>query len=326
MKKQLFPLIIAGALLWPVGCTSPQAARQSPPKPLFGPGSERQPAYASGTAPAYPRGSSAAQQPSPPPSLPPQNWQNDAATHAAPPVGAAAWQIIGAPHSQSLGHGAALHECKARSISGAAEVVVVVFDSRQCGLKVIDQPMPNAGGRVLDQLMRSHRAIAGVNGGFFHPDFQPLGIFIADGRKNGFFTSNKLLSGSVLVIGREPYLIWNSEFLGDAGVTDLIQSGPRLVDNGMPIQSLNGTKQASRTFIATDGKRMWAVGVVRSTSLAGLADLLANSNVIPGLRVARALNLDGGHSSAFWARPTSGREISQPGWSTVRNYLAIIPK
>jgi hypothetical protein len=38
------------------------------------------------------------------------------------------------------------------------------------------------------------------------------------------------------------------------------------------------------------------------------------------------LNLDGGRSTAFYARTNDGREISQPGWSTVRNYVAVVPR
>lgn len=319
MNRDPFPLIIAGISLLLAGCA--QDRHQPPPRPMFGPGSDRQPAYPAGTAPAYPQ--------SPATAKPPRagaaasaKWQ----TVSPPQSGAATWQPIGALRAQSLGHGATLYQGKARSLAGASEINLVVFDSRQCAMKVIDQPQPNASGGVLTSLMRSHNAIAGVNGGFFHPDFQPLGIFIASGRKTGQFTSNQLLSGSVLVIGREPYLIWNSEFLGEQGVTDLIQCGPRLVDSGRPIEGLKTDRQADRTFVATDGKRTWAIGAVRSTSLAALAALLAESNVIPGLRVQRALNLDGGHSTAFWARTTTGHEISQPGFSTVRNYLAIIPR
>ncbi|MDZ4289548.1 MAG: phosphodiester glycosidase family protein [Prosthecobacter sp.] len=304
---KLFAHILTGAALALTSCN--QWPQQPPPRPMFGPGSASQP-YGAVTAPAYPS------QPQPP-APPPANWSNGATT---PP--ASSWQRPGAARSQSLGHGATLYDVSA----GGTDIQVVVFDSRQCVLRVIDQPSPNAGGGVISQAMPYHRAIAGVNGGFFHPDFQPLGLLLASGRKHGQFTHNKLLSGSVLVVSNEPYLVWNSEFLGEQGVSDLIQSGPRLVDRGRPIDSLDRAKLAPRTFIANDGKRIWAIGVARNASLAGLAELLARPGFVAGLQIERALNLDGGRSSAFWARTAAGREISQPGWSTVRNYLAVVPR
>jgi hypothetical protein len=289
-------LALASCAQWPA---------QPPPRPLFGPGSAFQPQ----TQPA-------------PPSYP----QSPAATSPQPPAQTPFWQQLQpAPTSaggQALGSGATLHEVR---VAGT-EMQVVVFDSRQCVLKVIDQPTANAGGGVISQAMSYYRAVAGVNGGFFHPDFQPLGLLIADGRKYGSFVDNRLVSGAILVVSTEPYLVWNTEFLGEQGVTDLIQSGPRLLDGGRPIDGLDRVKRAARTFVANDGKRTWAIGTVRSASLGGLADLLAAPGAIPGMQVDRALNLDGGRSSAFWARTASGREISRPGWSTVRNYLAVVPR
>ena len=239
---------------------------------------------------------------------------------------ASTWQPSEAIKSQSLGRGATHHQFTASREGERVEVQLVVFDSRYSALRVIDQPSPRAGGWVISQLMSSHRALAGVNGGFFHPNFEPLGELVANGRKLGKFTDNRLISGSVLVVNREPYLVWNAEFLGESGVSELIQGGPRLIDAGQPIPRLNASKSAPRTFVATDGKRMWAIGVVRATTLAGLADLLATPGLLPDIRIRRALNLDGGQSTAFWARTAAGHEISQPGWSTVRSYLAVVPK
>ena len=91
------------------------------------------------------------------------------------------------------------------------------------------------------------------------------------------------------------------------------------------MSTLDRVKTAARTFIATDGGHWWAIGVVRSTSLFELGRLLAAPELIPGLRIRRALNLDGGRSSALYARLSDGTEITEPGWSTVRNYVAIVP-
>lgn len=209
---------------------------------------------------------------------------------------------------------------------GTAEMSAVRFDSRQCTLRVIDQPAAWSFGDTLGSAMKSAGAIAGVNGGYFRPDFTPLGLMIADGRAQGQFTRSSLVSGMVRVRKGEPALVWNSESSAISGASDLLQAGPRLVHAGQPVPGLNASKTAARTFIATDGSHHWLVGVVRNTTLNGLAKLLATPGLIAGMRVDRALNLDGGRSTAFYVRTSEGREISQPGWSTVRNYVAVVPR
>ncbi|MES2598976.1 MAG: phosphodiester glycosidase family protein [Verrucomicrobiota bacterium] len=209
---------------------------------------------------------------------------------------------------------------------GTAEMSAVRFDSRHFTLRVVDQPESWSFGDTLGSSMRSAGAIAGVNGGYFHPDFTPLGLMIANGRTLGQFTRSSLVSGMLRVLQGEPALIWNSESSSTAGASDLLQAGPRLVDRGQPVSGLNASKVAARTFLATDGKHHWLVGVVRSTTLKGLAKLLAMPNLVAGMRVDRALNLDGGRSTAFYVRTSDGREISQPGWSTVRSYVAVVPR
>jgi exopolysaccharide biosynthesis protein len=203
---------------------------------------------------------------------------------------------------------------------------LVIFDSRQLRLAVIDQPNPNAGGRAIANLLRQHNAIAGVNGGFFSPDFKPLGLSISNGRLLSSFTTSSLIAGTALQLGDQSYLIWNSEYQGHSNITDALQSGPRLLESSRPIKGLDASKSRARTFIATDGSFLWAIGTADSCSLGALAQALATPGALPGLRPMRALNLDGGNSTALWFRNLSGKETSRPGWSTVRNYLAIIPK
>jgi len=236
------------------------------------------------------------------------------------------WRRTSSLRTQELSAGAQLHDFMARNSTEAAEVRVVIFDSQRCAMRVLDQPSANAGSGVITPLMHGVGAIAGINGGFFHPNFSTLGLMIADGRQTGQFAKTSLVSGSFIMIGREPYLVWNQEFLGERGVSQLLQAGPRLVDAGQPLPTLNRTKNAVRTFIATDGKRQWAIGTVHSTSLAGLGELLASQGILPDIQVQRALNLDGGRSTAFYARTANGKDISLPGWSTVRNYLAVVPR
>jgi hypothetical protein len=220
-----------------------------------------------------------------------------------------------------MGGQAWLHEFEA----GGAAWQVVVLDARHNTLRVVDQPDSWGGGGAIDEVLDASGAIAGVNGGFFSPNFEPLGLMIANGRRIGAWQANKLLTGSLVVSQGTPRLVWNAEGRREVGASDFLQAGPRLVDAGRPMTSLDRTKNAARSFIATNGGNLWAIGVVRSTSLAELGRMLAMRGLMPGFAVNRALNLDGGRSSAIHARLSDGSTITEPGWSTVRNYVAVVP-
>lgn len=296
-QQPMPPLFGPGTTAAPRGAPPPVSTRTTPPAP------PRQPAAQAPSYPAYPT------QP------------------AAPaPAPAAEWRVDKTSNPEFLQPGARYHEVRLSSPQGRLRLDVVIFDSRQFKLAVIDQPNPQAGGRVIAEAMRFHRAIAGVNGGFFNPQFQPIGLTIARGRALAPFTQSNLISGMALQMGDQPYLIWNSEYQGHAGVADVIQAGPRLLDNSRPIPGLETAKPRARTFVATDGSFLWAIGTADACSLGGLAMALTAPGALPGLSPMRALNLDGGNSTALWFRSASGKETSRPGWSTVRNYLAVIPK
>ena len=316
----------------------PGACVQQPPAPpMFpqgfgGPTSQPPPA----TTPLSPQGYGYPQPvaPAPPPgqaALPPApkypSPQPAPAYPAQPaPAQSKGWRHVAPVQSEPLVAGGASHHAMRVSDGRATvDLHVVTFSTRQCALHVIDQRDANAGGRVIAPLMRAHRAVAGVNGGFFTPAFEPLGKMIAGGHGTGALSQSKLLSGMVVSAGGKAWLMWRDEFRGDSGVSDLLQAGPRLVSEHAPIAGLDRQASRARTFIATDGSDGWCIGVAKSASLGDLAAMLSTPGLIPAHRVWRALNLDGGNSSAIWMQ-TRRREISDPGWSTVRNYLALVPR
>lgn len=238
------------------------------------------------------------------------------------------WSRAGQGNVRPLqGGGAWLHEFSVWHESGAgAEVQAVVFDVNACRVCVLDQPDSWAGGGAIDDVLDRAGAVAGVNGGFFSPEFAPLGLMMADGQRTGGWQANKLLTGALAVRNGVPQLEWNAESGRGAGCEAFLQAGPRLVDAGRPMESLERTKVSARTFVATNGANLWVIGTVRSTTLAGLSEVLATRDFIPGLRIARALNLDGGRSSALHARLSGGESVTEAGWSTVRNFVGVVPR
>ena len=260
------------------------------------------------------------------PSLVPRYPSADEVPAQAPakPSPAVSWTAISDFNGQPLVGNASVIEYKIGRQHHSFEVQVVIFDSRLFDLQVIDQPEDWAGGSRITECMRGAAAVAGVNGGFFTPEFKPMGLMVAKGKRAGVWQSNPLLTGAVVVTSHLQ-LLWNAEVNPDEA-SELIQAGPRLVDGGQAVTGLDSKKRSTRTFIATDGGHQWLLGLAQNITLSELAELLSTPGLMPAFTVHRALNLDGGHSSALYYRSNDGREHAHPGWSTVRNYLAIVPR
>ncbi len=247
-----------------------------------------------------------------------------AAQAPAKPSKASSWTAISDFNGQPLFGNASLIQYKIGRELYSFKVQLVVFDSRQFDLKVIDQPEDWSGGSRITDSMRGAAAVAGVNGGFFTPEFKPMGLMVASGKRTGAWQSNPLLTGAVVVTSH-PQLLWNAE-VNPAEASELVQAGPRLVDGGQAVAGLDHRKRSTRSFIANDGGHQWLIGLAQDITLSELAELLATPGLMPAFSVHRALNLDGGHSSALYYRTNDGREHTHPGWSTVRNYLGIVPR
>lgn len=236
----------------------------------------------------------------------------------------AQWRIASQSPVENLGHGAWFVRKDVAGPTGA-ELQLVFFDAARCGLRVIDQPLRANAGSLRDA-MRGIGAVAGCNGAYFNPDFQPLGLVISNGARAGRVERSSLLGGVFMVRKGKPVMLWRDEFVEQSGITDLVQAGPRLVNGGQPVKGLEATKRRVRTFIITDCAGHWALGLCDRVTLRELSDLLATKGIITEFSVERALNLDGGSSSGLWFRADSGKESYTREFATVRNFLAVVPR
>jgi uncharacterized protein YigE (DUF2233 family) len=211
-----------------------------------------------------------------------------------------------------------------RTMDGAREVELrlLIFDAKKFTLRVIDDPRDELG---LASAMARGGCVAGVNGAYFHPDRTPLGLVVSDGRLAHKFERAKLLSGVLVVTARGVSLQRAAEFRGTRGVTQALQAGPFLVDGGRAVGGLNATRSARRTVVLSDGKGGTALLVTSSATLAEMAQILATPGAVPGMKVTRALNLDGGSSTGVWVRRDGGAFVERP-FKSVRNYVGIVPR
>jgi uncharacterized protein YigE (DUF2233 family) len=202
--------------------------------------------------------------------------------------------------------------------SDEATLDLALFSTKTAALRVIDDPK---GESDLAAVARRARGIAGVNGGYFDPQNAPVGLLISDGKLIAPLRKARLLSGVLVITKARVEVIRSAEYSSRKNATAAVQCGPFLVEGGKAVAGLNDTRPARRTFVFTSGPDRGAVGFCSTVTLAQLAGILAT----PELKVQRALNFDGGSSSAFWFNGERG-VVSIPEQKTVRDFVIVTPK
>lgn len=215
------------------------------------------------------------------------------------------------------------HVVLAESESGdEATLDLALFSTKSAIVRVADNP---DGNEDLSTVMRRVRGVAGVNGGYFDPQNAPVGLLISDGKLIAPFRKARLLSGVLVATKGRVEILRAAEYSSRKTATAALQCGPFLVEGGAAIPGLNNTKSARRTFILTAGSDRAALGFCSPVTLEQMGEILAAARLAPDLKVQRALNLDGGSSSAFWFAGERG-VFSIPEQKTVRDFVVIVPK
>src|SRR6516162_4432861 len=207
--------------------------------------------------------------------------------------------------------------------STSTKVQIVFFSPHDVGFQVI----PNLEGNIegVRSAVDEATGIAGINGGFFEADLSPLGLLISNGRLIHPIQKANLLSGILLVKEGRPRIVRSRELSSIKGIEQAIQCGPFLVEGGRVVPGLNTERVAPRTFVFSCGSSCWGFGICRSVTLAAMSEMLAKAKWIRDNRIIQAVNLDGGSSTALYAR-LEKNEIFSEGKSIVSNYLIINPR
>jgi uncharacterized protein YigE (DUF2233 family) len=198
-------------------------------------------------------------------------------------------------------------------------VAMVSFDPKQFEFKVLDQHGPDR--TTLVAMIGGTNAVAGINASYFHPDYTPLGLVVSKGRELHGKEKADLLGGVAGMTDEGPFLVRSEAFPPGGTVLEAVQAGPFLVEKGKQVEGLNDERQARRSVIWTDGKGLWGILVTEPITLFQLAQALS----LPGMGIDRALNLDGGSSTAFWAKGVD-RDFSISEYGTVRNFMLVVPR
>jgi hypothetical protein len=206
--------------------------------------------------------------------------------------------------------------------SQRADLDIAVFSAQSCALRVIDNPE----GESLSAIMKQEKCACGVNGGYFDTEFKPMGLRISDGRTFSPVRRARLITGILLQSSRGIDVIRVGEIFHLKKIAAAIQGGPFLVEGSKRIHGLNNSQLARRTFAGIASNDRVLLGVCSAVSLAELANILAAAPVAADYKIRRALNLDGGSSSAFWFARENGSAFSIPGQKPVRDFVGVVPK
>jgi uncharacterized protein YigE (DUF2233 family) len=202
-------------------------------------------------------------------------------------------------------------------------IELAVFSTKSCRVRVIDQP--DEPRSDLEDVMARENCLAGVNGGYFDPDDRPIGLLVVNGNVIAPLQKARLLRGIAGAFGKK-FQIWRvEEFSTSQKLDAAVESGPMIVDLGKPVRGLEQSRSARRTFAAIVTADKAALGFASDVTLSDLSNILTTS--LPNdLKIQRALNLDGGSSSAFWFKRANGAPFSINEQKPVRDFVAVVPR
>jgi uncharacterized protein YigE (DUF2233 family) len=204
-----------------------------------------------------------------------------------------------------------------------ASLELAIFSTKSYRLRVVDQP--SEPRRDLEDVMARGNFLAGVNGGYFDPEYRPIGLLIVDGTMIAPLQKARLLSGVLSASAKKIQISRVAEFSLAQKPDAAVECGPMIVDLGKSVRGLEANKIARRTFAAVAAGDKAALGFCSDVTLADLSNILAIV-VIPDFKIQRVLNLDGGSSSAFWFKRANGSAFSISEQKPVRDFVAVVAK
>jgi uncharacterized protein YigE (DUF2233 family) len=166
------------------------------------------------------------------------------------------------------------------------------------------------------EAVSKHQATAAVNGGFFDPQWRPLGMRISHGTRK-VPLRNHVDWGVFITRASRASIFHSRQYQATPDEASAIQVGPRLLVAGQPTKLK--PQLAYRSALAVDGTGRYLTLV--STAIPVDASVLAKALARLG-EFSDALLLDGGPSAQLFAK-TGAFVIDRPGGYGVPDLLVI---
>ncbi len=201
-------------------------------------------------------------------------------------------------------------------------LIVARVDLQRAALRVLYDPQ---SPRTTRDWQIEAGATLVINGGFFDEANRTTGLLISDGQVFG--RTYRGFGGMLSLRDGRPLLQWLRihPYRFDPAIEQAVQSFPMLVVDSQRVEGISDNGQRNRrSFVAMDRDGYLLLGVTQMAqwTLTDLADFLATS---PELRVAQALNLDGGGSSGLWL-DSSLSGLSMNSFEQVPAVIAIFDR
>lgn len=150
------------------------------------------------------------------------------------------------------------------------------------------------------KLAEKNQAILGINGGFFSPESQPLGLRIQQGKQRNPL-KNITWWGIFYIDNNQAHIVAPAQFHAHSTISMAVQSGPRLIVDGTTPSLKGNIAERSALCITPEGQVIIAITEYAAITTTELAKLLMKPLTAGGLNCRDALNLDGGSSSQLYA-------------------------
>jgi uncharacterized protein YigE (DUF2233 family) len=200
---------------------------------------------------------------------------------------------------------------------------VLRIDLEKFPVRVMDSRAFGMGRMAIKELAKKSDALAGVNGGFFLPDFRPLGLLIIDGRETNPLRQTDW--GIFLIQNNHPRIIHTREFQNAGTITQALQVGPRLVVSGRELRMKKQVARRSALGITYKDKIILLNSEDTEIYAQVLAGIFHRRESEGGLECRDALALDGGPSAQMYAE-YKALKIDLPGGWPVPNGIGVFKR
>jgi uncharacterized protein YigE (DUF2233 family) len=162
-------------------------------------------------------------------------------------------------------------------------------------------------------------AVAAINGGFFTPDYKPLGLIVNNGKTDNAIKWVSWWHVFQVTDGRAQ-VVTKPEFLLTPGTEMAIEAGPRLLVAGEPPATLKPSS-AERSAIGVTANGMIIIAATEAAPL-GMKEF---AGILKDAGCQDALNLDGGSSTQIYV-DINGFKLHRPGFGPVADAVIVMKR